>query len=269
MGQALRAFVPAIRCVCRFDLTCVVVLFVVELQAELCPQRQGLTCQNSSLVRLYSGSISTRSGGGFPPRKPMSDREIDQLLVERVQRGDKQAFGLLVSKYQRKLGRLLSRMIRDSAEVEDVTQEAFIKAYRALPSFRGESAFYTWLYRIGINTAKNYLVSQGRRAPTTTEIEAEDAENYDDGEQLRDIDTPERLMQTRQIGETVNAAMDALPEELRTAIVLREIEGLSYEEIAAVMNCPIGTVRSRIFRAREAISERLRPMLDIAPDKRW
>ncbi|MBS1208878.1 MAG: rpoE [Proteobacteria bacterium] len=199
----------------------------------------------------------------------MSDREIDQQLVERVQRGDKQAFGLLVSKYQRKLSRLLSRMIRDPAEVEDVAQEAFIKAYRALPSFRGESAFYTWLYRIGINTAKNYLVSQGRRAPTTTEIEAEDAEQYESGELLRDNDTPERLLQTRQIGETVNQAMEALPEELRTAIVLREIEGLSYDEIAAAMNCPIGTVRSRIFRAREAIAERLKPMLDIAPDKRW
>ena len=199
----------------------------------------------------------------------MSDREIDQQLVERVQRGDKQAFGLLVSKYQRKLSRLLSRMIRDPAEVEDVAQEAFIKAYRALPSFRGESAFYTWLYRIGINTAKNYLVSQGRRAPTTTEIEAEDAEQYESGELLRDNDTPERLLQTRQIGETVNEAMEALPEELRTAIVLREIEGLSYDEIAAAMNCPIGTVRSRIFRAREAIAERLRPMLDVAPDKRW
>lgn len=199
----------------------------------------------------------------------MSDREIDQQLVERVQRGDKQAFGLLVAKYQRKLGRLLSRMIRDPAEVEDVAQEAFIKAYRALPNFRGESAFYTWLYRIGVNTAKNYLVSQGRRAPTSTEIEAEEAEQYDSGELLRDNDTPERLMQTRQIGETVNAAMDALPEDLRTAIVLREIEGLSYEEIATLMNCPIGTVRSRIFRAREAIAERLKPMLDVAPDKRW
>ncbi|MEC5388258.1 RNA polymerase sigma factor RpoE [Uliginosibacterium sp. H3] len=199
----------------------------------------------------------------------MSDREIDQQLVERVQRGDKQAFGLLVSKYQRKLARLLSRMIRDAAEVEDVTQEAFIKAYRALPSFRGDSAFYTWLYRIGINTAKNYLVSQGRRAPTSTSVEADDAESMEDGDLLRHVDTPERLMMTKQIGETVNSAMDALPEELRTAIVLREIEGLSYEEIATVMDCPIGTVRSRIFRAREAISERLKPMLDVAPDKRW
>ncbi|HSD36133.1 MAG TPA: RNA polymerase sigma factor RpoE [Rhodocyclaceae bacterium] len=199
----------------------------------------------------------------------MSDREIDQQLVERVQRGDKQAFGLLVSKYQRKLARLLSRMIRDAGEVEDVTQEAFIKAYRALPSFRGDSAFYTWLYRIGINTAKNYLVSQGRRAPTSTGVDSDDAESMEDGDLLRHVDTPERLMMTKQIGQTVNAAMDALPEELRTAIVLREIEGLSYEEIATVMDCPIGTVRSRIFRAREAISERLKPMLDVAPDKRW
>jgi len=199
----------------------------------------------------------------------MSDREIDQQLVERVQRGDKQAFGLLVAKYQRKLARLLSRLIRDSAEVEDVAQETFIKAYRALPSFRGDSAFYTWLYRIGINTAKNYLVSQGRRAPTTTDFDSEEAETFDDGDQLRDINTPERLLMTKQIGNTVNEAMEALPEELKTAIVLREIEGLSYEEIAAIMECPIGTVRSRIFRAREAISEKLKPLLDTAPNKRW
>lgn len=199
----------------------------------------------------------------------MGDREVDQTLVERAQRGDKQAFGLLVSKYQRKLARLLSRLIRDPAEVEDVAQETFIKAYRALPSFRGDSAFYTWLYRIGVNTAKNYLVSQGRRAPTATEIESEEAESYQEGEQLRDINTPERVLLSKQIGETVNVAMEALPEELRTAIVLRELEGLSYEEIANIMDCPIGTVRSRIFRAREAIAERLRPLLDTAPDKRW
>lgn len=199
----------------------------------------------------------------------MSDREVDQQLVERAQRGDKQAFGLLVSKYQRKLARLLSRLIRDPAEVEDVAQEAFIKAYRALPSFRGESAFYTWLYRIGINTAKNYLVSQGRRAPTATEFDSEEAETFEDGDQLRDINTPERMLQSKQIGETVNSAMEALPEELRTAIVLREIEGLSYEEIASIMECPIGTVRSRIFRAREAIADKLRPLLETAPDKRW
>ena len=199
----------------------------------------------------------------------MSDREVDQQLVERVQRGDKQAFGLLVAKYQRKLARLLSRLIRDPAEVEDVAQETFIKAYRALPSFRGDSAFYTWLYRIGINTAKNFLVSQGRRAPTTTDFDSEEAETFEDGDQLRDINTPERLMMTRQIGDTVNSAMEALPEELKTAIVLREIEGLSYDEIATIMDCPIGTVRSRIFRAREAISEKLKPLLDTAPNKRW
>jgi RNA polymerase sigma-70 factor (ECF subfamily) len=150
-----------------------------------------------------------------------------------------------------------------------VAQEAFVKAYRALPSFRGDSAFYTWLYRIGINTAKNHLVAMGRRAPTTTEFDADEAETFEDGDQLRDINTPESLMMSRQIGETVNAAMDALPEELRTAITLREIEGLSYEEIAAIMNCPIGTVRSRIFRARDAIAARLRPLLDTRKDKRW
>lgn len=199
----------------------------------------------------------------------MSDREVDQQLVERVQRGDKQAFGLLVAKYQRKLARLLSRLIRDPAEVEDIAQETFVKAYRALPSFRGDSAFYTWLYRIGINTAKNFLVSQGRRAPTSTDFDSEEAETFEDGDQLRDINTPERLMMTRQIGDTVNTAMEALPEELKTAIVLREIEGLSYEEIATIMDCPIGTVRSRIFRAREAISEKLKPLLDTAPNKRW
>jgi RNA polymerase sigma-70 factor (ECF subfamily) len=199
----------------------------------------------------------------------MSERESDQLLVERAQRGDKRAFELLVEKYQRKLGRLLSRLIRDPGEVEDVTQEAFIKAYRALPSFRGDSAFYTWLYRIGINTAKNYLVAMGRRAPTSTEVEAEDAEGYAEGELLRDINTPESLLLSKEIAGTVNAAIESLPEELRSAIQLRELEGMSYEEIARMMDCPIGTVRSRIFRAREAIAERLKPLLDQAKDKRW
>ncbi len=199
----------------------------------------------------------------------MSEREVDQALVERAQKGEKQAFDLLVTKYQRKLGRLLSRFIRDPAEVEDVAQEAFIKAYRALPSFRGDSAFYTWLYRIGINTAKNYLVAQGRRAPTSTGFDSEEAETFEDGDQLRDINTPESLLHSKQIGETVNAAMESLPEELRTAIVLREIEGLSYEEIAKIMDCPIGTVRSRIFRAREAVAARLQPLLDVSPDTRW
>lgn len=199
----------------------------------------------------------------------MSEREVDQILVQRAQAGDQSAFDQLVSKYQRKLGRLLSRFIRDSAEVEDVTQEAFIKAYRALPSFRGDSAFYTWLYRIGINTAKNYLVAQGRRAPTSTQFDSEEAETFESADQLRDINTPESLLMSKQIGETVNAAIDALPEELRRAIVLREIDGLSYEEIAEMMDCPIGTVRSRIFRAREAVALKLRPLLDVAPDRRW
>ena len=199
----------------------------------------------------------------------MSDRELDRQLVERAQRGDKHAFGLLVSKYQRKLSRLLSRFVKDQAEVEDVAQEAFVKAYRALPSFRGDSAFYTWLYRIGINTAKNYLVAMGRRAPTVTDFDSEEAEEFDGGDQLRDINTPESLLMTKQIADTVNEAMRQLPEELRAAIQLREIEGLSYEEIAAAMDCPIGTVRSRIFRAREAIAERLRPLLDTQGDKRW
>jgi len=199
----------------------------------------------------------------------MADRDIDQQLVERAQGGDKQAFGLLVSKYQRKLGRLLSRFIRDPGEVEDVAQEAFIKAYRALPSFRGDSAFYTWLYRIGINTAKNYLVAMGRRAPTTTEFDADEAESFEDGDQLRDINTPESVLASKEIAATVQKAMEDLPGELRTAIELREIEGLSYEEIASIMNCPIGTVRSRIFRAREAIAARLRPLVDAGKDKRW
>ncbi|HNC51952.1 MAG TPA: RNA polymerase sigma factor RpoE [Accumulibacter sp.] len=199
----------------------------------------------------------------------MSEREIDQLLVERAQAGDKHAFELLVEKYQRKVARLLSRLIRDQSEIEDVAQEAFIKAYRALPAFRGDSAFYTWLYRIAINTAKNHLVAQGRRAPTTTEFDAEEAEGFEDAGQLRDINTPESLLQSKQTGDTINAAMEALPEELRNAIVLREIEGLSYEEIAVAMSCPIGTVRSRIFRAREAVAEKLRPLLDTSVDRRW
>jgi RNA polymerase sigma-70 factor (ECF subfamily) len=199
----------------------------------------------------------------------VSDREIDSQLVARAQQGDKQAFSLLVEKYQRKLTRLLSRFIRDQAEVEDVTQEAFIKAYRALPAFRGDSAFYTWLYRIGINTAKNYLMAMGRRAPTSTEVEAEDAEGFEEGEQLRDINTPESVLLSNEIAETVNSTIEQLPEELRRAIQMREIEGMSYEDIAQAMDCPIGTVRSRIFRAREAIAEQLRPLLGTSKDRRW
>ncbi|HUU73846.1 MAG TPA: RNA polymerase sigma factor RpoE [Burkholderiales bacterium] len=199
----------------------------------------------------------------------MGDREVDQQLVERAQRGDKKAFELLVAKYQRKINRLLSRFIRDSAEVDDVAQEAFIKAYRALPAFRGESAFYTWLYRIAVNTAKNYLVAAGRRAPTSTQFDSEEAENFEEGHQLRHMNTPEAELMSKQIASTVNQTMNELPEELRTAIVLREIDGMSYEDIAGAMNCPIGTVRSRIFRARETIAERIRPMLGTGKDKRW
>jgi RNA polymerase sigma-70 factor (ECF subfamily) len=198
-----------------------------------------------------------------------TERECDQLLVERVRDGDKQAFDLLVAKYQRRLMRLLSRIVHDPAEAEDVVQETFIKAYRALRHFRGDSAFYTWLYRIGINTAKNFLATQGRRMPTSTDADSEQAEGFNDGEHLRDINTPESMLASKQIAQTVNAAMDALPVDLRTAIALREIEGLSYEEISDIMACPIGTVRSRIFRAREVIAEKLKPLLDMPVDKRW
>lgn len=200
---------------------------------------------------------------------PSENREIDHELVLRAQRGDKRAFGMLVDKYQRKLARLLSRMVRDQAEIEDIVQETFIKAYRALPNFRGDSAFYTWLYRIGINTAKNYLVSMGRRPTVSTGVEIEDAENFEDGDELRTTETPESAMMTKQIAQTVNDTVESLPEELRTAITLREIEGLSYEEIATIMNCPIGTVRSRIFRARDTISLKLKPLLDAPDNKRW
>ena len=199
----------------------------------------------------------------------MGDREVDQQLVERVQNGDKHAFDLLVIKYQRKLARLLSHFIRDAAEIEDVTQESFIKAYRALANFRGDSAFYTWLYRIGINTAKNFLVSQGRKVSTIEGINNEDAEDFEDNSLLKEVNTPESELMSKQIAQTVSKSLDALPEELRSAIVLREIDGLSYEEIATIMNCPVGTVRSRIFRAREAISEQLRPLLGTSKDRRW
>ena len=199
----------------------------------------------------------------------MSDREVDQQLVVRAQAGDKRAFELLVIKYQRKVERLLSRIIRNQDEIQDVAQESFIKAYRALANFRGDSAFYTWLYRISVNTAKNYLVSQGRRAPTSTGYDAEEAEGFEDAVGLRDNATPDALLMSKQIAEIVNATIDKLPEELRTAITLREIDGLSYEEIAQIMDCPIGTVRSRIFRAREAVAEQLRPQLGTTKDRRW
>lgn len=191
----------------------------------------------------------------------MSERQVDQELVERVQRGDKRAFDTLVLKYQQKVANLVSRYVRDHSETQDVTQEAFIKAYRALPNFRGESAFYTWMYRIAINTAKNFLVAQKRRPPGS-DIESETAEQLDVGVRLKEFATPENHLLTDELANTVKQAMDDLPEDLRTAITLRELEGLSYEEIARAMDCPVGTVRSRIFRARAAIDERLRPLLD-------
>lgn len=191
----------------------------------------------------------------------MGKANADQLLVERVQRGDKAAFDVLVLKYQHKIVKLISRYVHDSSEAQDVAQEAFIKAYKALPKFRGDSAFYTWLYRIAINTAKNHLVAQSRR-PVEHGVDLQDPEQYDMQARLRDVDTPEGLLLTEEIQHTVEAAIEQLPEDLRTAIILREIEGMSYEEIAQAMECPVGTVRSRIFRAREAIDNKLRPLLD-------
>jgi len=191
----------------------------------------------------------------------MGEREVDQELVLRVQRGEKRAFDLLVLKYQQKVANLVSRYIRDQSETLDVTQEAFIKAYRALPNFRGDSAFYTWLYRIAINTAKNFLVAQGRRPPGN-DVDAETAEQLDVGARLKEHATPESHLLTEEIARTVRQAMDDLPEDLRTAISLRELEGLSYEEIASAMDCPVGTVRSRIFRARAAIDGKLKPLLE-------
>ena len=185
----------------------------------------------------------------------------DLSLVRRVQRGDKGAFDALVLKYQHKLVKLVMRYVRNPAEAEDIAQEAFIKAYRALPQFRGDSAFYTWLYRIAINTAKNAVVSRDR-SPIEYDLDRSSDESYDMQGRMKDSETPEGLVLTDEIRSIVNAAIDALPEDLRTAIVLRELEGLSYEEIATTMDCPVGTVRSRIFRAREAIDRRLREVFE-------
>lgn len=191
----------------------------------------------------------------------MSEKDIDFALVQRVQRGDKNAFDLLVLKYQSKIGHLVSRYVHDAHESQDVTQEAFIKAYRGLKNFRGDSAFYTWLYRIAINTAKNHLVTMSRKI-SDTGIDAADAEQYDSGSALREHATPDREMITEQIAQVVQQSIEALPEDLRIAITLREFDGMSYEDIANAMDCPIGTVRSRIFRAREAIDTNLEPLLD-------
>lgn len=193
--------------------------------------------------------------------KALSDKEIDLALVQRVQRGDKSAFDLLVLKYQHKIGHLVTRYVHDVHESQDVTQEAFIKAYRGLKNFRGDSAFYTWLYRIAINTAKNHLVTRSRKI-SDSGIDAADAEQFDSGVALRENASPERVMATEEIARVVQETIELLPEDLRTAITLREFDGMSYEEIAEAMDCPIGTVRSRIFRAREAIDTNLEPLLD-------
>ncbi len=190
----------------------------------------------------------------------MREENSDAELVARVQKGDKKAFDILVRKYQHKLAKLISRYIQDPSEVLDVSQEAFIKAYRALPKFRGDSAFYTWLYRIAINTAKNHLVAQGRR-PQSVDLDTEEGTRVDTIPKLRENATPERLILRDEIGDVIFQAIEELPEDLRTAITLRELDGLSYEEIAKAMECPIGTVRSRIFRAREAIDNKLKPLL--------
>lgn len=199
----------------------------------------------------------------------MTERDADLLLVERVRNGDKHAFELLMEKYRRKIGRLLSRMVRDPEEVEDIAQETFIKAYRALPQFRADAAFYTWLYRIAVNTAKNYLAARNRNMLTVSDVMGEDEEGGEERYAAPDINTPDAQLLSKQVAYAVNEAVEALPEELRTAITLREIEGMSYEDIAAFMGCPIGTVRSRIFRAREAIAAKLRPLLGTSEDQRW
>ncbi len=191
----------------------------------------------------------------------MSDRSTDQALVERVQRGDSRAFDLLVQKYQTRIVKLVSRYVREPSDALDIAQEAFLKAYRALPNFRGDSAFYTWLYRIAINTAKNYLVSLSRR-PAEVDLDRGDGDNYDIESIQHDVSTPDRLLATEQIREQILEVLEELPEDLRTAITLREMDGMSYEDIAVTMGCPIGTVRSRIFRAREAIDERVRPLME-------
>jgi RNA polymerase sigma-70 factor (ECF subfamily) len=199
----------------------------------------------------------------------MTEREKDQNLVQRVQRGDKVAFEMLFTKYQRRVSRLVARFVRSEAEVEDIVQESFIKAYRALASFRGDSAFYTWLYRIAVNTAKNHLVSASKRPISLSQFEKNDDDDFQEDVFMSDAATPESELITKQIAETVNKSMNELPADLREAIMLREIEGMSYEDIADAMGCPIGTVRSRIFRAREAISEKIKPMLDVGEGKRW
>jgi len=224
------------------------------------PAEQQLLADSPARSRHRSEPIV--HSGNQPETQRMSEREIDQLLVERVQQGDNKAFDLLVLKYQHKIVSLITRYVHDHAEALDVAQEAFIKAYRAIGRFRGDSAFYTWMYRIAINTAKNHLVSMSRRPPAS-DLDAQDAEQYVLGDsRLKDTGSPEHELARSELQTAINKAIAGLPDDLRTAITLREMEGMSYEEIAITMDCPIGTVRSRIFRAREAIDQQLRPLLD-------
>ena len=233
------------------------VLRLLRFVAKLYPKPCKLA-NSPGFCRSMAGMQAVREAEGIAR---MGERNLDQELVERVQSGEKAAFDILVRKYEHKLANVISRYIQDSSEVLDVSQESFIRAYRALPNIRGDSAFYTWLYRIAINTAKNYLVAAGRRPPKD-DIDAEEAEQFEAGSGLKEYATPERLALKSELATTIQDAIDDLPEELRVAIVLRELEGLSYEEIAAAMDCPIGTVRSRIFRARDAIEKRIRPLID-------
>jgi RNA polymerase sigma-70 factor (ECF subfamily) len=228
---------------------------MTALLAAQTNRSSGLSVQTSLKATSSAGPVQTRGVQGG-----VSEAKVDQLLVERVQKGDKRAFDLLIQKYQHRIVSLVSRYVSDHAEAQDVAQEAFIKAYRAIGRFRGDSAFYTWLYRIAINTAKNWIVARNRRPPAS-DIDAVDAELYGMSDRLKESSTPENEMQREEIERTVYDTIAALPEDLRTAIMLREMDGMSYEEIATTMECPIGTVRSRIFRAREAIDEKLKPLI--------
>ncbi len=221
----------------------------------------GLPELQDDISKPVDASNHRKSGGLMAAAK-----ETDQQLVKRVQKGDTRAFDLLVLKYQHKIFGLISRYIRDQDEIQDVAQEAFIKAFRALPKFRGDSAFYTWLYRIAINTAKNYLVARSRRPPST-DIDVDDAEYYESATSLKDIENPENALYGEELKQVVESAISELPEDLRAAVTLREFDGLSYEDIADVMECPVGTVRSRIFRAREAIDKRVSSQLFGAAEK--
>lgn len=210
--------------------------------------------------KVASVALSVQQGLMTAENSMTDQQQTDRQLVARVQKGDRRAFDLLVIKYQHKILALVGRYIHDFSESQDVTQEAFIKAFRALPNFRGESAFYTWMYRIAVNTAKNHLVSRGRKTPTN-DIDLDDAEFFAEESHMKDVATPDNLLHRDQLQKVVFDAIDVLPEELRMAVTLREIDGLSYEEIAEIMECPIGTVRSRIFRAREAIDKKMQPLL--------